>query len=282
MTEVIISNPEEFEEKKKAIVEGGVNKLHVLADFDRTITYGTTAEGKRTETVISQLRSDPKYLSAEYAEEAHKLFDKYHPIEISADIPYGEKKKEMHAWWKKHFELLIKAGLSKQVIEQVINERPLRFREGSLEFISLLDSKDIPLVFMSAAPGDMLEEYLKKNHLLTKSVYVVSNKYDFDDSGKATKIREPIIHVLNKKEVSLKKYLIYDSLKKRKNVILMGDDLGDVGMAEGLEYDNIIKIGFLNEKVEERLELYKQNFDIVLLGDGGFDFPNGLLEEIIK
>ena len=39
MENVIISNAEKFEEKKKNIFEGGIDKFHVIADFDKTLTY---------------------------------------------------------------------------------------------------------------------------------------------------------------------------------------------------------------------------------------------------
>jgi len=280
MTEVIIPNEENFEKIKKAMIKAGADNLHILSDFDRTITYGTTAEGKRTETVISQIRSSPKYLGEDYSRKAHELFDIYRPIEISTEIPFLEKKAKMYEWWKKHFNLLIECGFSKKTIEQVVKERPLKFRKGSLDVIKLLNSRNIPLVFMSAAPGDMLIEYLKKDNLLKENVFVVSNMYEFDKKGRAVKILEPIIHTLNKTETSLKNYPIYEKLKNRKNVILLGDEIGDIGMAEGLDYDNIIKIGFLNENVEERLALYKENFDVVLLGDGDFSFINDLVKDI--
>jgi len=40
-------------------------------------------------------------------------------------------------------------------------------------------------------------------------------------------------------------------------VILIGDSIGDVHMAEGLNTDIVLKIGFLNLKIEERLEEFK-------------------------
>jgi len=63
---------------------------------------------------------------------------------------------------------------------------------------------------------------------------------------------------------------------------LLGDNLEDIGMVDGFEYDNLLKIGFLNENIEENLENYKKAFDIVILNDGSMEFVNNLLKEIIK
>ena len=279
--QITILNEKEFGAKKNRFLREGKEKIHVLTDFDRTITYGLD-DGERTATIISQLRSSEKYLGEDYFRESHKLFDIYHPVEISPAIPLEEKKKKMHEWWKKHFDLIVRHGLDKSLIERVVKERPLRFRKGAREFLSFLNKNNIPLIFMSAAPGDMLIEYLKHSNLLFSNVCVISNLYEFDSYGKALKIKEPIVHTFNKTEVSLIGYPVYDKIKSRKNVLLLGDSSGDAGMIEGFDYDNLIKIGFLNENADERLKLFKEHFDVVLTGDQDFSFVNTLMREIVK
>lgn len=280
--EVIVQNQIELERKKEIFQRGGAKKIHVITDFDRTITYGTKVNATKTSSVISKLRSNPKYLGEEYQKEAYRLFDVYHPIEIDPYISLEEKIKKMHEWWQKHYDLIAKVGLTKKIISQVAKEEPLNFRKGAKEFLKELNEKEIPLIVMSAAPGDMVIEYLKENDIFYKNIKVLANRYDFDREGNALKVKEPIIHTFNKKEVSLKDTDVYDKIEKRKNVILLGDSLGDVDMAEGFPYENILKIGFLNENVEERLEEYKKHFDIVLAGDQDFSYVNKLMSKIIK
>jgi len=282
MKNVIIVNKKDLEKKKKEIAKGGADKLHILSEFDRTITYGLTGEGKRTATVISQLRSDSKYLGKDYQKKAHEMFDFYRPIEINPKISLDEKKKKMHEWWMKHYNLIAEVGFTKKLIKKVVDEKPLQFRKGSLEFLSLLNKKNIPIIFMSAAPGDMLIEYLRKNNILFSQVYVVANLYNWDKNGNALNIIEPIIHSMNKDETSIQKFPVYDKIIKRKNVILLGDEIEDVGMVEGFDYDNLIKVGFLNENIKENIEHYKKNFDVVLINDTDMSYVNKLLKEIVK
>jgi len=98
MENIIITNPDEFKKKKKAFVEGGASKLHVLSDFDRTLTKAFHGEEK-TGSIISKLRGEKgKYLTEDYAERSQKLFDKYHPIEISNDFLQYEKNEKMFEW----------------------------------------------------------------------------------------------------------------------------------------------------------------------------------------
>ena len=75
---------------------------------------------------------------------------------------------------------------------------------------------------------------------------------------------------------------IYEDLAKRKNVLLLVDVLEDVDMIEGFEYDNLIKIGFLNEKVDDDLKYFKKAFDVVITNDGDFSYVNGLLQKILN
>ena len=55
----------------------------------------------------------------------------------------------------------------------------------------------------------------------------------------------------------------------RVNSLLLGDNIEDTQMdacVRGFS-KNILTLGFLNDKVDERLDLYKNTFDIVLLND---------------
>ena len=63
MKNIIISNPKEFEDKKKKFIEEGTGKLHVLADFDRTLTKAFV-DGEKKMSIISELRRK-NYISKE-------------------------------------------------------------------------------------------------------------------------------------------------------------------------------------------------------------------------
>jgi hypothetical protein len=113
---VLIPNPEVLEQAKKEFKKGGAEKIHVLADFDRTLTTAFV-DGKSIPSLISVLR-DGNYLTPDYAGKANALFEKYHAIEIDSKIPLFEKKKAMLEWWKTHFALLVECGLNKSDLEK--------------------------------------------------------------------------------------------------------------------------------------------------------------------
>jgi len=48
-------------------------------------------------------------------------------------------------------------------------------------------------------------------------------------------------------------------------------------MIEWFDYDNLLKIWFLNDNIDELLEEYKKNYDVVIVWDGDFEFINEIL-----
>ena len=71
-------------------------------------------------------------------------------------------------------------------------------------------------------------------------------------------------------------------LKKRTNVILLGDHLGDLGMSEGVDMTCQIAVGFLNHDTDLHLESYSRAFDVVVLNDGSMDVVEQLLHGILE
>ena len=278
----MISNPEYFEELKNKIKSQGYDNLHVLADFDRTLTYGSIG-GKKTPSIISLLR-DGNHLAEGYAEKAHALFDKYHPIEIDLNLPIEEKKEKMMEWWDSHNQLLVDSGLKKLDIKDIVMQGHLKFREGALEFFDFLYEKKIPLVIISASgAGEAIPMFFEKYKRNYSNIIYVINRFEWDNEGNFKGRIRPTIHSLNKDETILKDFpVIYEKIENRKNVILLGDGLGDLGMIEGFDYDNLMKIGFLNFQEDELREAYKQSFDVVLEGDGDFNFVNELFRDLEK
>jgi len=279
---IVISSQEELEKIKRSIAEDGAEKLHILADFDRTLTRAFV-DGKSTPSLISILR-DGDYLTPDYAEKAHALYAKYRIIEGDPKISLEEKKKAMHEWWTVHFDLLIRSGLNKKDLERAIETGKVSFRQGALDLIDLLNVHNIPLVIMSSSGlgGDAIAMYFAKQGRLHDNIHIVSNLYEWDKDGNAVSVKEPIIHSMNKDETAIQNFPVFDQIKNRKNVILLGDSLGDTGMIKGFACDNLIKIGFLNENIEENLEQYKKNYDVLILRDSSMEYVNVLLKEILE
>lgn len=280
---IVVPYPKRIERLKKKISKEGKEKLHVLSDFDRTLTKAVV-ERERVPSLISVLYSNGEYLSDDYARKSQDLQEKYYPIEVDPGTPIEEKKKAMQEWWISQFKLLIKSGLNKKHLVEVINSPRIRFRKGALDFFDFLKDSEIPLIIMSSSGlgGDIIEMMLQKERKLFSNIHIVSNSFLWDDDENAIDFETPIIHVFNKDETLLKKFPFYSEIEKRKNVLLLGDSLGDTGIVEGFDYSSLIKIGFLNEKVDENLKKYKEAYDILILHDSSMDYVNSLLKEITQ
>jgi len=278
---IIIPNPENLEKMKKANVGDGAEKLHVLADFDKTLTRAFI-NGKSIVSLISILR-DGSYLTPDYAAEAHALYNKYHPMEIDPSILAVEKKKLMHEWWSAHFKLLIESGLKKRDLKKAVESGKIELREGFGDFVEILRANDIPLVILSSSGlgVDGISMYLEKEGEMHDNIYIASNSFKWDKNGNAIGVKEPIIHSFNKFAPAIKNFPFYSKIKNRKNVILLGDSVEDADMVQGFDYDNLIKIGFLSENIEDNIERYKKAYDVIILNDGSMEYINELVKEII-
>jgi cytosolic 5'-nucleotidase 3 len=177
---------------------------------------------------------------------------------------------------------LIKSGLRKSDLEDIVKNGHVKFREGVPEFLDFLLEHNIPLVILSASGcGDAIQLYFQKIGKDTPNIHYVTNQFNWDEKGRAISAKEPIIHSMNKDETVLKEVPeLYKIIKGKKNVILLGDSVGDLGMIEGFDYDHLIKVGFLNFEYNKFREDFKRYFDIVLEGDGDFNAVNQLIRDL--
>eukprot|EP01125_Pyxidicula_operculata_P005807 TRINITY_DN2026_c0_g1_i3.p1 TRINITY_DN2026_c0_g1~~TRINITY_DN2026_c0_g1_i3.p1 ORF type:complete len:254 (-),score=69.43 TRINITY_DN2026_c0_g1_i3:109-870(-) len=222
----------------------------------------------------------------EYRKQLKDLYNYYYHVEIDPKIPIEEKIPKMVEWWEKAHELFIKEKISIHSIEDMAREAHLGFRPKVKEFLDELEKSDVPLLIFSAGIADTIDVIIKvKYGRVHSNVHVIGNRIISDENGLIVGFHEPLIHVYNKNEISVShdhSATWFGSVEKRKNVILLGDSLGDLGMAEGIKNPEVVlKIGFLNKNIEENLESYSKSFDVLILNDGTFEFPLQLIREII-
>lgn len=277
---LIISHPEDYATLTAKFRKDGAKKFHVVADFDKTLT-SPFVNGVAVPSVISLLR-DRGYISPDYSEKAKALANHYHAIEVDLKIPEEKRREAMQEWWTKHFDLLIQSGLNKKHLERIVNEEGLEFRKGALEFLDLMHEKDVPVIILSSSGlGDTIEMLLERERRMYDNIYVITNRFDYTDAGTVLGVKRPIIHSMNKDETSLKNMpTIAHAVKGRKNVLLLGDGIGDLGMVAGFKYSGLIKVGFLEDKPRENLSAYQQAFDMVLTDNSSFEEINKLVKEI--
>ncbi|NWI18842.1 5NT3B nucleotidase, partial [Crypturellus soui] len=270
----------------QAMKEQGPHKLQVISDFDMTLSrFG--CNGRRCPTSHNIL-DNSRVVSEEGRRQLKDLLHYYYPIEIDPNRTLEEKRPLMVEWWSKAHELLAQQEILKGDIPQIVRESDVMLRypghseDGFDELFNQLHEHNVPLFIFSAGVGDILEEIIRQANVFHPNVNVVSNYMDFDDKGVLRRFKAPLIHTYNKNNSVLRDTEYFQQLSARTSILLLGDSMGDLTMADGVpSVENILKIGFLNDKVEERRGNYLDAYDVVLESDETLDVVNGILRYVL-
>ncbi|KAA8591942.1 hypothetical protein FQN60_017316 [Etheostoma spectabile] len=248
---VHMRDPERVEQIICGLIKGGASKLQIITDFDMTLSK-FAINGKRCPS-CHYIIENCRLVSEECRQKLLQLKNKYYPIEIDPHLTMEEKYPFMVEWYFKSHTLLVEQRIEKDKLADMVRESDAALREGYEQFFDRLQQHDVPVFIFSAGLGDVLEEIIHQAGVYHPNIKVVSNFMDFDEN-----------------------------VKDYSNIILMGDSLGDLSMADGApNVENILKIGYLNDKVEERLDKYLDSYDIVLVKDETLEVPNAILQKVL-
>ena len=248
-----INNKEKLEKFKK------LSDFCVITDFDRTLT---TKDSEPSMGIV------PKYIGGECLEERTKIFNYYRPLELDYTIDEKEKEKIMREWANKSFSLLSKY-LTQDIIYKALENANMHFRKGAKEFLIKMKNMNIPVIMMSSGVGNIIEAFLEKEECMLDNIKIVSNFFEFENT-KANIDLNNIMATLNKEYKRIPKD-VREEIDKKENVLLFGDLIEDIKMANKEKLSKTITFGFLDANVKQNLEAYKNNFDIVLTDDNNFN-----------
>lgn len=200
-------------------------------------------------------------------------------MNIEEKIPY------MIEWWRTVQSFLIRSNLNKSMMQEIVHQSAMELRKGVRPFFLELFKDRIPVLIFSAGLGDVIDIFFQKEIPEFKehsdTTHIVSNFIEYDDHGQLVAFSEKLIHSFNKNEHEIHHTPYTKTINHRPNVILLGDTLGDVGMASGIKnLQNILKIGFLNQATPNKLDVYQIAYDIVICDNETFDVPNLILNAI--
>jgi HAD superfamily hydrolase (TIGR01544 family) len=273
--EIIIAKPEVFAAKLEKIQEGGFENLHIVADFDRTLTRSIRADGG----VNTSLSTLWLFMPDEYAQRARNLFEKYRPIETDLEMSRDEKQKHMQDWIRNWQKNCVELGFSRETLQKIVKSELLMPRPGFKELFNIARQHSIPVLIFSAGLGDLIQEYLTYHDSYSRNVHVISNFAKFDEGGKCIGWNDDIVSSMNKDE----SHALYKSWKgeiaDRKNIVLLGDHEADIHMADGAKHDTVLSVGFLNNE-KTHLGRHAKTFDVVVVQDEGLDVPIKVLRSI--
>eukprot|EP01038_Epipyxis_sp_PR26KG_P011448 gene11448-15336_t len=280
---------EDYMEKIRVCINDGPNSVLLVTDFDFTLSkfHMNGQRGASCHGVIEQCG----LLGQKYHENAKAVQEKYYPLEVDPTLDEITKMNYMVEWVHKTNEVLMDSGLTRSIISQAVkialDNNRIKLRKGVDEFILNSQKNKIPLLIFSAGVEEVLQDVIKTT-IPIDPLYtgIISNRFIFDKTNDhLIGFEEPVIHVFNKRSSSFlhTDFFNQPNFSSRSNLILIGDSLTDTFMSEGINYKNIIRIGFLNDRVEDRLHQYLEKFDIVILGDpDSFEIPCQILQAICQ
>lgn len=269
MDHVLIADQVALQDKIAQLKSQTKNEqLCVVSDWDRTLTKARTEDGQDA-TSYSAI-AHGAYLGEAYRVEMDRLYAQYRPIEISQTISHREKQKAMRDWWMAALAMMQKYGLTEEVIEDIAIRDFMRLRDGSIDLFKILADREIPLLILSAGIGNVIAKYLKVRALLTSNVAITANKLIFEQ-GAVAGYCEPVIHSFNKAR---------HASVPQGCVLLIGDTIEDAQMVNDTQANCIIRVGFLNESVEENSATYLRAYDVVICNDASMVPVIELLETL--
>ncbi|XP_022829135.1 7-methylguanosine phosphate-specific 5'-nucleotidase [Spodoptera litura] len=278
---VHIRDKAELLQKLNKMIHDGHNKLQIVTDFDHTLTRHTMDNGSVVLTSFGMFRECPS-IPQHYKDEDNRLAGIYKPIESDPHMSIEEKTKHMIDWYVAAHALLKGVKFPRHELKEAANKMVQCFRKGVREMIDWSRAQQVPVLVFSAGLGESVLAAMTAANFMLPNVKVISNFLALDEDDCIVGIKGEVIHTYNKNETAIKHTEYYDMVQQRTNVVLMGDNIGDAGMAEGMEHcDVVVKVGFLGNNREGNLTNYLNKFDIVLVNDPTVDVVNGILECIL-
>ncbi|KAM5274058.1 cytosolic 5'-nucleotidase 3A isoform 1-T1 [Ctenodactylus gundi] len=277
---VRIKNPARVEEIICGLIKGGAAKLQIITDFDMTLSR-FSYKGKRCPTCHNVI-DNCKLVTDDCRRKLLQLKERHYAIEVDPELSVEEKLPYMVEWYTKSHGLLVEQGIPKAKLKEIVAESDVMLKEGYENFFGQLQQHEVPMFIFSAGIGDVLEEVIRQAGVYHSNVKVVSNFMDFDENGLLKGFKGELIHVFNKHDGALRNTDYFQQVKANSNIILLGDSQGDLHMADGVaNVEHILKIGYLNDRVDELLEKYMDSYDIVLVKDESLDVANSILQKIL-
>jgi phosphoserine phosphatase len=205
----------------------GPEKLHIVSDFDLTLTAGKLpGQNLGTWDVMDEL------MPPEGVAKHNAIYKSFRPTELA-----GKLTREVTAEkWAETLDLITSYHMRIDDVEAAFLSIA-KLREGAKELFDVCESAHIPTVILSSGIRNVVR--LMTDHYRLRPDFILSNDLEIDDSTRRVSgwRRDSLVHMQNKNEMG------HDELSKlrseRPNVILLGDVPDDVKMVTG---DDVIRI----------------------------------------
>lgn len=129
MRGILVKDAEALAAKVTRLRAAGPSSLHLIADFDRTLTHPAGA------TSWGAVARSPD-LSATFKAQTLALYDKYHPHEMDPSLPLADRVRYMEQWWQEAHELLLAQRVTRATFANAVQASDMHFREQTTELVT--------------------------------------------------------------------------------------------------------------------------------------------------
>ncbi len=222
-------------------------KFEILADFDGTLTLREKGHGNS----FSVLRD---VMSEEGQKYSDDIYAKYSPKEYDFSISATERDALMREWWVEEFDGITRYQVHKDDIKKAAASDTLMLRPYVRELFALAKENNIPILILTAGVADIIIYKLAREGLIdvdnegnikNESIQIIGNRFTYDEDGYVSGTLAPLVYIMNK-------YDIMKSLDKKihaDTAFVLGDHPADVSMCDPTNHKQVIRFGFLNDKV---------------------------------
>lgn len=232
------------------------DNFYVVIDFDRTITRANSISGWRV-----------LYYSDLLGETFKQKYMKIHSeTELSESESNETKQNAFEERFMAYMDLLRECHFNEEILKKAVEKTDLALRDGAQDFFKEMYENHIPVIIISCSIKNVVEEYLKQNHIDYDNIYIYANYFDMNGK-KENDVTNVTPYNKNKIEFSKK---LKEVIKHKKYIVLLGDITDDANMVTKEKLKDTVTIGFLEKNIEANLEKYKKTFDIVLTNQASF------------
>lgn len=239
--------------KISRIALDGVTKLHLVSDWDRTLT----ANGGKSD--ITSWEVAQRLLPPEGREQDQLFSEYYYARELEGTLT----EQDAREWWRISLGLQVEHQTNIHDMRRAVREARMRPRAGAVALFKLCDELEVPTVILSAGVRNVIE-WVTESHDMHPSIILATNLRT-DSEGRITGWDEQtLIHALNKSEMG--KQEISAVQASRPNTILLGDDRKDPRMVEG--EDRVLRIQVHDGRPtrRDRQDSQEAGYDAVING----------------
>lgn len=263
MTDVVKRQSQELEvfdetrflEKVQRFGAAGLHSVHVVLDFDYTLTLPIAADGSRAPSSWGVLE---RHLPPEAQKECQDMYEYYVVKELDGTLT----NEEAVEWWTRALTIQRESKVDLVAVEANFMEQA-NIRPGTHELFETLNEADVPSIILSAGVKNVIDIWCAA-YGISPSL-VMSTEFTTDHEGKMNGWDpSTMVHALNKDEAD------HPEMNRIKSdhphTIVIGDSMHDHRMAAGDDTTIRIRIVDLQpgDDKDQITKITAEKFDAML------------------